>query len=180
MSWADLGTWLALVLLSSGGAAADAAPEKFELDYKQGYVVIDTDVRRTVSDWRLEGKVSMGRLPIGRNIQLIKMRPGSYQWTEISVPHYDLPHNLDLSDDKRWAFKVERHKINYFGTLIVGEDRGSKSVDARLVNRTAEILEMLRDQFPEQTALYDIKYAGTARDDFLELVQVSNSDAQAD
>ena len=160
---------LALVVLCLSAASA-AEPESIKLDYKEGYVVIDTDVRRTVADWRLEGKVSMGELPLGRNLRLMPMKAGSYQWTEISVPYYNLPHALDLSDDQRWSFKVERHKINYFGTLIVAEDRGSDSVDARLVNRAAQVIELLMEQYPEHLALYQLQYAGSKRDDFIDLV----------
>lgn len=168
---------IAVTALLASSASADDGEEKIELDFKQGYVVIDTDVRRTVSDWQLEGKVSMGRLPIGRTIKLMPLRPGTYQWTEISVPYYDLPHALDLSDDPRWSFRVERHKINYFGSLVVGEDRGTKTVDARIVNRAAEVIELLREQYPEQMKLYELTYAGHTRDDFLALIQTDAAEA---
>ena len=96
-----------------------------EVSKRYGFLLVDSHVQRTVSAWTLSAqKIVPLRPPIGRQLKLIKLRPGKYSWKSISVPYFDLPHILDLQDDDRWSFTVERGVINYAGTLFVGEERG--------------------------------------------------------
>ncbi|MEL7536525.1 MAG: hypothetical protein AAFZ58_12250 [Pseudomonadota bacterium] len=138
-----------------------------ELRYTQGYLLIDADIGRKTVNWKLNDEFAIDELPIGRTLRLVKLEKGKYQWQQISVPFFDLPHLLDVSDDSRWAFTIEGGRVNYVGTLIVGEVRETDNVDVRFVNRLSEVLDRFEAEFPEEAAQYELAYSGRHRDDFL-------------
>lgn len=79
--------------------------------------------------------LSLNNLDAG--LYLATMSAGSYQITEVSVPFYDLPFRLDVSEKKRWQFKVEAKKINYLGHLYVNNERSVEDVEIKLSNQFA-------------------------------------------
>jgi len=149
--------------------AAEPYDTESELESRYGYLVIDTIVYRTTSNWRLDKTFVIDRLPIGRRTILVRLRAGSYHWQEIDVPYFDLPHRVDLADDERWVVTVKKQEINYAGTLIVGESRGSDSVSVRYINRSSEIVELLRENYTEHLQKYGITYSGRIPDKFFQL-----------
>ena len=167
----------ALCLLAARPAPAADDDVSSELNNRYGYLALDTMVERPVTNWRLSRSLAIDKVPEGRQLRLIRMRIGKYQWTEINVPYFNLPHRMDLSDDTRWAFEIHPRKINYAGTLVVGEQRSSDSVEVRFLNRTTEVLELLREKFPAQAEVFEVVYSGAARDDFLEFMREPDAGA---
>jgi hypothetical protein len=147
--------------------ANDAVPE---LGRNEGFVIIDTDVERRVTDWVLNANFRIQELPRERQLQIVRLRAGRYQWRELNVPHYDLPHRVDLGDDARWSFTVKPGTINYFGTLFVAPERGTNRVDVRLVNRSAEVYALMQTRFPAYLTQLPLRYTGWQEDAFLELI----------
>lgn len=166
-------TALTAVLLSATPAVwADGAdPPEQTLSGRFGYLVIDTHVERKVLDWRLNDRVVIDQLPEGVHLRLLRLPAGRYQWQSVRIPWFGLAHEFDLSDDEAWSFEIERGSINYFGTMLVGEDRSRRSADVRLMNRTADMLPRLRAAFPSAVAAYPVRWAGRERDDFLPVLQ---------
>ena len=135
----------------------------------EGLLLIDSAVARRVSAWRLEGRKVLVFEPVqGRQMHLIKLPRGAYRWLDIEVPYFNLPYRLSFEDEDRWAFQVQSQRINYAGSLQVGERRGTSSIDVRWINRTAEVYSLLREAHPELLSRYGLVYAGEHPDDFLQ------------
>lgn len=165
--------WLATVTLLSVAAVAgaqDPYDTESKLGTRWGYLVIDTIVGRPTANWRLSNGLTIDRLPVGHRTIMIRLPIGRYSWEQIDIPYFDLPHELDVSDDRRWAFTIERLRINYAGTLIVSETRSSDGVGVRFVNRSSGVLDRLRENYPEHLEDYGLVFSGSYRDDFLALV----------
>ena len=138
-----------------------------ELSGRYGYLLVDTHTERTVSEWLLAGRNEITvKPPVGRRMLLLALRPGDYAWKQLSVPHFNLPYQMDL-EDRRWRFKIERGVINYAGTLLVGEQRGRRSIDVRMLNRSAEVWEILQTHKPEFLEMFELKYSGSQLDHFM-------------
>ena len=146
--------------------AADHLDTESELPLRYGYLVIDTIVGRATTNWRLNQSLKFVNLPLGRRTKLIRLPVGNYQWQHIDLPHFDLPHRVDLTDDVRWSFTIKQRQINYVGTLIVNETRGSDSANVRFVNRSSDIVDRLNTQFPMQISRYGLTFSGSYRDDY--------------
>lgn len=163
-----------VILVALLSAAAFSAEDFFDtessLPSRYGYLVIDTIVSRPTKNWRLNKEFAFESLPEGRQTIMIRLRAGSYHWKQVDVPYFDLPHQVDLTDDKRWSFTIERQKINYAGTLIVGDARSSDAVNVRYVNRSSEIARRLHELYPQHLATMAITFSGSYRDDYLDLV----------
>lgn len=174
--------WVVMLtlLLPLRGIAADAYDTESELQSRWGYLVIDALVRRPVTNWQLNKDFTIDKLPLGRSVMLIRLKSGRYQWDEINVPYFDLPHRLDLADDRRWAFTIHARKINYAGTVVVGEIRSSDSVNVKMLNRTSEVVSLLREAYPAQMNTYELIYSGSSRDDFLDLMLERSTDVPAE
>ncbi|MEM8982400.1 MAG: hypothetical protein AAGC71_05200 [Pseudomonadota bacterium] len=160
-----LGLVAALVVALTSSALADDVPN---LLAGEGYLLIDADIGRKTVGWRLSKEIVVDEIPVGRSLRLIKLKRGTYQWQEISVPHFDLPHRVDLSDDSRWSFTIESNRINYAGTLIVGDVRQRENVNVWYVNRLSEVFARLAETYPDLLASHPLVYSGRYRDDFLE------------
>ena len=137
------------------------------LPASHGYLLIDSDIGRKTTDWVLNDDLVVDELPLGRTLRLLKLEKGRYQWQRISVPYFDLPHRLDLSDDSRWGFRITSGRVNYVGTLIVDEVRATDNVDVRFVNRLSEVVERFQKEYPVEAAEYELVYSGLQRDDYL-------------
>lgn len=166
---------LASVLQQSAAAeecedGADGVPQ---LSSRTGWLVLDIAAERRVGSlaFRRAGRRWDHRLePVepGRTFEVVEIRGGDYQWSEISLPHYDLPFRRVVADDERWRFRVERGAVNYIGQIIVNERRGTDYVDVRLVNRIAADYPELQQRLEPYLKCYPLVYSGAVRDDFLE------------
>ena len=115
----------ALTFATAQAVAEEALDPGPDLPSRYGYLVVDSIVGRVATNWQLGDVLTIENLPLGRNTRLVRLPAGTYQWQGIDVPYYDLPHQIDVSQDRRWSVVIEKQKINYAGTLIVHETRGS-------------------------------------------------------
>jgi hypothetical protein len=165
----------ALLAFAVLAQAASAEDEREPLKGRYGYLVVDSDVAAKVLGWKLSDLIVIDTLPLGRHLQLLKLKAGKYHWQELQVPYFNLPNELDVSDDERWFFTIERGKLNYAGTLIVGELRQARNVDVRFLNRSAEVLDLVRTRFPTEMERYGLIYSGSNADDFLAFFEGSEA-----
>ena len=140
----------------------------------QGYLLLDIESQRPIAELQLSSNFSIKDIQPGKTQKLIPLNAGSYQWQMLSAPHFDLPFRLKLSDDKRWSFIIKPGSINYIGHLIVMEQRGFRSIDARLVSRSTLADQTLLQLYP-QAAQFPFRYAGYLRDDFPDYFLPANS-----
>ncbi len=183
------------VLLAPVASFADTtitAHAPAPLKKRNGYLIVDLDLQRdtgaiTIGRWRgspsaskrkLKTVAELGPLREGRHLYLLSLPEGEYAWSEINIPHYDLPHRVDLSQDERWSFSVRAQQLNYSGQLLVNEDRSSDTASVLLLNRIAYSLDDLRTTFPEAFAAYPLRSAGTYRDTFIETFLTSTDDVK--
>ena len=167
-----------ILLLANGTIFAEEPIYKNfekELPKRHGYLLVDTEVERLVSAWELNSdRVAPVRPPIGRRLMLKALRPGEYAWESISIPHFNLPHKLKL-EQSRWRFTIRSGVINYAGTLFVGERRGRKTLDVRMINRSTEVWALLNTQHPKVLKKYGFEYNGEYPDHFVdEYLTLSN------
>lgn len=168
---------LVALLLPVFAGAADPYDTESDLRRNHGYLVIDTIIARPVTRWRLTREFTIDRLPLGRQTLLVRLPEGRYQWQELSVPYFDLPHVYDTEDDRRWSFRIERQKINYAGTLIVDELRSKDAVGVRFINRSSEVGALLEENYASLLEQFGLVYSGWYRDDYLRLGQAAVQDA---
>ena len=135
-----------------------------------GYLVIDTEVYRPVSEWKLSSRVSIEDIQQGHHIRFVALKAGNYHWQSINVPHFDLPFRRDFTDEERWAFTIEAGKINYIGRLLVKEQRGTDYVDVRMLNRSVMTYQQLQQSHGEALASYPFVYSGYLQDDFIDFL----------
>ena len=167
---------LGLALAASSSAASDiiwagafdGASEP--TSKRRGYLLIDSDVALDSAWLRFEIEtLAPIKLPKGRQLYLIERRPGKYDIDRVDLPHFNLPYQVNMHGRLK-GLRVRRGSITYGGTVLVGDARGANSVSVRLVNRSAEVYELLRTHYPnllEQTPLtVDFDFP----DDFLETV----------
>ena len=145
-----------------------------KLSNGQGYLLLDLNIKHPVSSIKFvrsdssRGKgVQVPSLPIGRHLMLLPIKKGTYQWDTINVPHYDLPFRVNVRDDERWSFEIQKKTINYIGQLIVEKDRGTRYVPVRWLNRAASSLEEIKEKYGDLLLKYPLAFSGHARDDFL-------------
>jgi hypothetical protein len=158
-----------------------------ELDKKSGYLLVDLNLERDIgivvigSATRLSSSrrnvtkpfIKLGPLSAGRHLYLLSLPEGEYSWSEISVPHYDLPHRVDSSEDSGWRFRVMAGQINYAGQILISKERSSSKVSIALLNRIAYTLDELRAAYAIPFDRYQLHYAGLTRDLFVEEILVS-------
>ncbi len=138
-----------------------------ELKTGQGLLLIDTHAKRRVSAWRLRKNQPVIVPGLGRRFRLLALPAGEYHWQSIEVPYFDLPYKSTLSDDARFGFNIHAGKLNYFGSLVVGEARSRGSIDVRLLNRSTEVLELLSQHQATLLEQLPLVYSGDIPDDFL-------------
>jgi len=160
----------AAAIVAFSASADDSLAVVEGLKKKQGYLLVHTDVGRKAANWKLNSQITIKALPLGEDFWLLVLRAGKYHWQEIDIPSFDLPHRFDVSDDPRWAFKIEPGVINYAGTLVVGEKRSQTDVSVRYLNRSAEIRAYVQENMPAEYARYGFVYAGLSDDRFLRVV----------
>lgn len=170
---------LLLALALPAFAAKDAFTIEGELPRGYGYLVVDSDIARTVTNWHLSNGLTIDRLPLGQQTTLLRLPEGRYRWTSISVPYFNLPHEIDTGSSRQWQFTVARDVINYSGTLIVAEDRATDAAGVRFVNRSSEIVGRLRIKYPVLLKRYGLRFAGSYRDDFFTLIGEGDEYAQS-
>ncbi len=174
-------------------ALSDSPPNvhaPVQLEKGHGYLIVDLKLARdtgTVTIGRLSktnsrGKrrartiLELGPFSEGRHFYLLSLPEGNYVWSEISVPHYDLPHRVDQTQDERWSFSVQADQLNYAGQLLVREGRSTDRVSIALLNRIASSLTELTAAFPDAFSIYPLRNASMHRDQFIEsFLSQSNS-----
>ncbi len=177
---------LILTLLSFSPSLLADQPDS-ELSGKQGYLVLDLDLGRRVSEIvfakrrsarnnRITSKRMFGPFEKGRHLLFLPLDKGSYQLMTVSSPHYDLPYKQNYGRKKRLSFQIKPGRTNYFGKIIVGEERLTYGFYINVVNRLAGTLHELQEQYTEELDLYPIHYAGVLEDLFYrEFLQIGGA-----
>ncbi len=178
--------WIALICINTWfPACADEviASDITEIGRGYGYLLLDLNLERDVGHIKLHtntkiksksknrrdrGTIELGPFKAGRHLRLIALPQGEYQWEETNVHHYDLPSYFSTVDDDRWQFSIKALRINYIGQLLVSEERSSRSVAVRLVNRIATSGEEVREKFATEIERYPLNNSGSFRDHFFE------------
>ena len=104
------------------------------------------------------------------------LRDGLYQVTSVNVPFFNLPFELDTSDQTSWRFSIADGKTNYIGELFIDSERSSKYVNVALFNRVATDKQVIETSFPELLTAAPLRNGSGVRDDFLKLL--NQPDAQ--
>lgn len=174
---------LTVWLVPTGLPAADIAHPSEELGRNQGYLLLDLQLERFVSEIVLNAPrkrrrnpndrhievIELGPYGEGRHLLLVPLRVGNYRWARTSVPHFDLPFRLDKSEDDRWRFSIARNRINYVGQLVVRKERATDVLSVVLLNRIAMTRNDIESTFVTELSRYPLRHAGVYRDKFFEV-----------
>ncbi|WHI52824.1 hypothetical protein P3339_08700 [Microbulbifer sp. MLAF003] len=148
-----------------------------DLGSRQGYVLVKLDVDGTAPSIEFFKLYSNGStyLESGKKTRLrknnryhisLKGKPsgyylmaipsGLYQITQINAPYFNLPYKLDTSSRRTWRFHVEAEKTNYIGSLFIGKQRKSDSIEVYLKNRIATDFNEIQASLGSLTELYPL------------------------
>lgn len=170
---------ISLLMLSASSAWAQEIRPSIELSRKQGLLILDLDIKATVSEISFnKGKLKLGPYQPGRYIELIPVEKGSYQLSTVAAPHYDLPFRLNFHKYPNLRFNVEAQHLNYFGQIILAQSRSSDSLNIRVENRLASSTAAIKEKSADLLNFYPLHYAGLHQDHFfqrfLKIVEVKN------
>ncbi len=136
-------------------------------------MLLDLNLGRGVSNITIletsSGKnqnLSFGPFSHGHRIHAIEIPAGNYQLGSVSVPLYDLPFRYDYSKYKNLSIQVKRGETAYFGQIVLGEDRGVKSLDIRVVNRLVTVLPSIQRELAPILQQFPLRVAGPNADLF--------------
>ncbi|MDP7592980.1 MAG: hypothetical protein QF552_09860 [Litorilituus sp.] len=156
------------------------------LTKKQGYVMVYVNVSGVapsiefskVNTHKTSFILSQEKISYGRDyfldLQNIKqgfyfmpMFAGVYQITRVNAPFYDLPYWLPTDKESKWRFAVEENHINFIGEINIAKERGKKTLNIHLLNRTATYHAEIIEQIALMSQKLPLKAKPGYRDDFL-------------
>ena len=186
-------TFIFILLISKPISAEDIViPDHVNdipfLEIEEGYLILDLDIDSPVSEITLRRKIEkysyygykkaivrIVNINQGANLTIIKLSAGTYRWEDIKVPFYNLPYVHDLSKKNLWQFKIFPNRLNYVSKITVKEKRSTTSVDITRLNRIAESLPNINQQFKNLLKKYPLIYSGFEPDDFLALLNTKKN-----
>lgn len=157
------------------------------LQPKQGYLLINLDVNGVAPSLhikKLKGRQPTRKKPVytvqmkaaAGGFSWLTLDEGSYEFTRINVPYFDLPYQLDTSDNLLWRFNVEAGRVNYLGKLFIDGRRSVNTVNVQLLNRIAADLRPIQSGFSEILKDYPLRHAGDYPDEFLTMLEASGNE----
>lgn len=157
------------------------------LPSRQGYLLINLDVNGVAPSFhirKLKGRPSSRKRQI-YNVQIkaaaeglgwLTLEEGSYEFSRIDVPYFDLPYQLDTSDNLLWRFNVEAGRVNYLGKLFIDGRRSVNAVNVQLINRIAADLRLIQGEFSGILKSYPLRHAADYPDSFLSMLEASGDE----
>lgn len=142
--------------------------------------MVDVDASETVlrlmiePTGRFSSSVSLTNLAGGRRARLLVLPAGTYRWSEI-----DMTGNLTVNrrpypmtwiadaHDEHWRFEVRPGVVNYPGMLVLSRVEVT-GLRMYTLNRSAQLVQTIREIGGGLLADRPIVYTGRGRDDFLE------------
>lgn len=181
-----VGRWVVALAIVLSGCGTSVPPTLHGLDKaitlepEQGILVVEVDASETVMrlliepTGRLSSSVSLTNLAEGRRARLLVLPAGTYRWREIDMAGnvtingraYPMTWVAD-SDEEHWQFEVRAGIVNYPGVLVLTRV-GSRGLRMYTLNRSAQLVQTIREAGGTLLADRPIVYSGRGRDDFLE------------
>ena len=153
-----------------------------ELKPGQGLLVFDLDTDQYVQLLATDGFVAAREVAPGKHFAILAVDAGSYTWTRLEVPGFDMPGWRDWEwkfplwkwEEGALDFEVRAGSTSYGGMLLIRElvpanERfwlTNKRLDIRRINRSAMVLGQLERDYAELLAKYPFEYTGGLRDEF--------------
>jgi hypothetical protein len=166
-----------LIALGCANARLISADRTLTLGRNQGILIVHVDSDFPIRKLRFGGRYEVAtHISPGEYLVMAVVPAGEYHWTTIEVPGgYGRYYRFRIKQEADWSFVVKPGVINYPGQVFV---KGNKdTLDARGImhawteNRSAIILEKLRENYPKLLARHPLEYARMERDDYLEIYQ---------
>ncbi|WP_445364027.1 hypothetical protein ACJJIQ_06080 [Microbulbifer sp. ANSA003] len=160
-----------------------------ELEGGRGYVLVKLDVGGTAPSiefakmyangnkyllsgqkykLRKKGRYKVSLKDKSEGFYLMTVPAGLYQITQINAPYFNLPYKLDTAKQRTWRFHVEAKKTNYIGSLFIGKQRKSDTVEVYFKNRIATDLDGIQEAINSLTELYPLVSGAGVQDEFLQ------------
>ena len=154
---------------------------ELENDY-DGYLLLQLEVAgnapsieiRKVYEPKRLGRPLKISLDVNKKILLYPLKQGKYQIVTVNTPFYNMPYKLDTSDRANWRFSILKNQVNYLGKLFIEQERTSRFVNVKLVNRLAEYLSEIKSQHEALLSVYPFRMANNYKDNFYELYYSNN------
>ncbi len=124
-------------------------------------------IKKKKQSYSEDYRISLKNIPQG--LYFIPMLSGTYQVTKVNTPFYNLPYWIPTENDVRWRFSIDANAVNFIGELFIAKERGTKEVNAELINRFATLHEEIQNAVNELPPSFTstIKINAGYRDDFL-------------
>jgi hypothetical protein len=163
---------LVLLLVSVGCASIRPLQSGTEtLAPNEGILVVHIRSEVPIQKLAISGITAFVDLPPGDHFRLLAVTEGSHRWSQIVIPADEgrVPFTTKPGDDF-WEFRVERGRINYPGDLHFHGKAAKKhaEIGVRGRNRSAQVLQHLRERYPALVERYPPIWAGRGDDDFLD------------
>lgn len=157
------------------------------LQPKQGYLLINLDangVAPSLHIKKLKGRKPTRKKPtytvrvkdVAEGFSWLTLDEGSYEFTRINVPYFDLPYQLDTSGNLLWRFNIEAGRVNYLGKLFIDGRRSVNAVNVQLLNRISADLRPIQNEFSEILKDYPLRHAVDYPDEFLTMLEASDGE----
>lgn len=142
-----------------------------KLKHSHGYILVNIQAEGVAPSIHFhrkgmrhgEKKIS----PTRKGFHLISVPAGKYQISKISAPLFNLPHIVSLRSDPRWAFTVEKKKINYIGNIHIAKERKRGSIYFSRTNQIAAEMNNIKLKYFNELERYPLTQGFGSRDDFL-------------
>jgi hypothetical protein len=132
----------------------------------EGVLIVDI-VSNIHLDWLRSESLRIDSISPGHTVRLYIAPEGEYEWSTARGRLGPYGTRYNFHDDPSLHFTVKAGHINYPGRLVFRDRFGSNYFEARTINRSAEIANLLESTWPRLLASYPLQYSGFIRDDFL-------------
>ena len=122
----------------------------------------------------LDEEFTINLKDVDEGLYLLRLPAGLYQITQVNVPFFNLPFELDTSKKTAWRFSIAEGKTNYIGTLFVDQERSSKLVNVALYNRIATDRDQIKSELPDLLVQAELRNGAGVRDDFYEILSTQD------
>jgi hypothetical protein len=143
-----------------------------------GYLLIAVETDRSLKAIEIDGPrdIALSHLDLtsGSNYILVDMPAGEYEITRIEINGF---YSLTLLDPKLWKVEVQANTVSYVGDLeISASGFWSRTSSVKLMNRSAEALQLMQEQYPNIMEQRLMTHGGPGDDYFLEAAQAGSDE----